>query len=135
MSSDNKFPIIYRLQQAQEALNDAQLLFDHNGTARAIINRCYYAIFYAVQALLEIKGLSTSKHSGAIALFDKEFVKTGKFKPIFSKDVHMAFEMRQEWDYKIIAKLDEINEQELLKTAQKFVARSEEYLRIQGYTI
>lgn len=35
-------------------------------------------MFYAVQALLLLGGYSTSKHSGAISLFDREFVKTSK---------------------------------------------------------
>ncbi len=135
MSEESKYPVIYRVKQAQEALRDAAILLEHQGTSRAIINRCYYAVFYSVQALLELKGLTTSKHAGAISLFDKEFVKTGEFDPIFSKDVHMAFELRQEWDYKMVEKLDEINEQETLKNAQRFVACTKEYLRKHGYSI
>jgi uncharacterized protein (UPF0332 family) len=38
------------------------------------MNRLYYAMFYAVLALLQEKEMGTSKHSGAIALFDREFV-------------------------------------------------------------
>ncbi len=135
MCQESEYPVVYRLRQAQEALADAGILLEHNGTPRAIINRCYYAIFYSVQALLEMKGKTVSKHSGAISLFDKEFVKTGEFEPIFSKDVHLAFELRQEWDYKMMEKLDEIDEQEALEKAQKFVAGTEEYLRKHGYRL
>jgi len=35
-------------------------------------------MFYALQGLLINGGFSTSRHSGAISLFDREFVKTGR---------------------------------------------------------
>ena len=135
MVSESKHLISYRLEQAQESLQDAGILLEHQGTPRAVINRCYYAIFYAVQALLGTKGMTTSKHYGAISLFDKEFVMTGEFDKYASKDVHLAFELRQEWDYKVIDKLDKINEQEALEKAQAFVAKTEEYLGKHGYLI
>ena len=43
--------------------------------ARGALNRVYYAMFYAVPALLASRQLSASKHSGAIALFHRKFVK------------------------------------------------------------
>lgn len=49
------------------------------------MNRLYYAMFYAVLALLQEKEMGTSKHSGAIALFDREYVKTGLFPKEMSK--------------------------------------------------
>ncbi|NJN63373.1 MAG: hypothetical protein HC795_19310 [Coleofasciculaceae cyanobacterium RL_1_1] len=36
-------------------------------------------MFYALLGLLATKGLGTSKHSGVISLFDREFVRTGIF--------------------------------------------------------
>lgn len=43
----------------------------------AAVNRAYYAMFYAANALLATKGLERSKHSGVIAAFRQHFVKTG----------------------------------------------------------
>jgi uncharacterized protein (UPF0332 family) len=62
------------------------------------MNRLYYAMFYAVLALLQAKHLGTSKHSGAIALFDREFVKTGIFPKELSMALHRAFALRQKGD-------------------------------------
>jgi uncharacterized protein (UPF0332 family) len=42
------------------------------------VNRAYYAIFYAANALLATQGLSRSKHSGVIAAFRQHFVKPGQ---------------------------------------------------------
>ncbi len=76
--------IAFRLGQATEALEEARLLkaTSHN---RAAVNRAYYSMFYAIQALLAEGGLRTSKHAGAIAIFDREFVKSELFDKEFSK--------------------------------------------------
>ena len=70
--------IKYRLEQADESLEAASILVG-KGLTRPAVNRAYYAMFYAVMALLAMRKLETSKHSGAISLFDKEFVKSGMF--------------------------------------------------------
>jgi uncharacterized protein (UPF0332 family) len=38
------------------------------------VNRAYYAMFYAVLALLQRIGRVPSRHAGVISLFDTEFV-------------------------------------------------------------
>jgi hypothetical protein len=65
--------IEYRLEQADESLESARILWEHK-KYRPSVSRSYYAMFYAVQALLTRKELITSKHSGAIAVFNREFV-------------------------------------------------------------
>ena len=45
------------------------------------------------------KELGTSKHYGAISLFDLEFIKSGIFDKELSKTLHRAFELRQKSDY------------------------------------
>ncbi len=94
--------IKHRLEQAQEALDDAKYLIDGNRSPQSIINRSYYAMFYAALALLQKISKAPSKHSGVISLFDKEFVMKGIFEKELSKDFHKAFELRQSTDYKII---------------------------------
>jgi len=68
-----------RLANAGEALRDAAALRQAN-SVRGAINRAYYAMFYAVLALFLKMGINarTSKHAGVIAMFDKEFIHTGK---------------------------------------------------------
>ena len=66
----------YRLQQAVETLREASLLLDQSAW-RGAQNRAYYAMFYAVSALLATRQLGSSKHSGVLGLFDREFVKPG----------------------------------------------------------
>jgi len=48
-----------------------------DGSSRSIINRSYYAMFYAVLAFLLRKGKAYKKHSGVIGAFESLFVRTG----------------------------------------------------------
>jgi len=49
------------------------------------VNRAYYAIFYAANALLATQGLSRGKHSGVIAAFRQYFVKPGLIEVEYSR--------------------------------------------------
>ncbi|MFH1929085.1 MAG: HEPN domain-containing protein [Chloroflexota bacterium] len=62
-----------RMEQAHETLREAEILLSESAL-RGTISRAYYAMFYALLALLATRQLGTSKHSGALALFDREFV-------------------------------------------------------------
>jgi len=90
--------VTYRLEQADESLDAARVLLDKR-LDRPAVNRAYYAMFYAVLALLATRKRETSKHSGAISLFDTEFVKQGTFSKDFSRWLHDAFNLRQRSDY------------------------------------
>src|SRR3990172_11552255 len=76
----------YRLERAFETLEEGKLLFDGKKYVGAI-NRIYYAMFYAINALLILEGYSSSKHSGVMSLFNKHFVRTG----IVSKGAGRSF--------------------------------------------
>lgn len=97
----------YRISQAEETLSDAKKMLQENLSHRSIVNRAYYSMFYALLALFIDKGinLKTSKHSGVISFFDKEFVHTGKIDKYYSKMLHRMFNMRQEGDYKELVEI------------------------------
>jgi uncharacterized protein (UPF0332 family) len=78
-------------------------------------------MFYAVMALLAIKMMETSKHGGAISLFDREFVKTGVFSKDFSRWLHRAFDLRQRCDYEAQFTISEEDARISLAAAEKFV--------------
>lgn len=127
MSDQRSDLITLRFEQTRQALRSAKILLDSDDTQGAV-NRSYYAMFYAVSALLETRRLGTSKHSGAISLFDREFVKTGAFDKGFSKSLHRAFNLRQESDYspeKSVSYESAVNQQE---DAVEFVEAPWQYL-------
>ena len=69
----------YRLRQAEESLDEAAYLLAGGKSPRAVINRAYYSMFYAVLALLIYEEFASSKHTGVIAWFNRNYIKTGKF--------------------------------------------------------
>ena len=111
----------YRLEQADEAIASAELNLA-NGLHRSAVNRAYYAMFYAVLALLAVRQTETSRHSGAIAQFDQLYVKPELLPREFSRWLHDAFLNRQSADYgaEVALARDEIDT--LLSHARDFLA-------------
>lgn len=99
---------------------------------QSIINRSYYAMFYATLALLQNIGKAPSKHAGVISLFDTEFVIKGMFSRELSKDFHQAFELRQESDYKVMVACSPEKAQDIWERAARFVDAVVEYLQPRG---
>ena len=124
--------ISYRLEQANETLREAEILLQESAL-RGAINRAYYAMFYAVLALLATKRIGTSKHSAIIAAFDREFVKTGVFARELSRSLHLAFDRRQTHDYGEMIQIDHQTAEETLMSAKIFVLKIETYLRSSEY--
>ncbi|MCS6843317.1 MAG: HEPN domain-containing protein [Caldilineales bacterium] len=132
MSDDPRRALVhYRLEEAAETLAEAELLRDA-GSYRGAVNRAYYAMFYALLGLLATRGLGASKHSGAIALFDREFVKTGLLAPELSRALHLAFQRRQVHDYGEITRPDRDLADESIEDARRFIEAIRNYLRDQG---
>ncbi len=116
-----------RLQQAQDALAEGQLLLQGK-FYKGSINRIYYAMFYAVLALLVTRQLGTSKHTGAISLFDREFVKPGIFSKEMSAWLHSVFERRLEADYAELIDVSFEEAQECYRQASEFLAQVRTFL-------
>jgi len=122
----------YRMEQAHETLQEAEILLKESAL-RGTINRAYYAMFYALLALLATKRLGTSRHSGALALFDREFVKTGVFPRELSRSLHLAFDRRQAHDYGEMVRVNRQVAEGILMDAKTFVSAIESHLRSVGH--
>lgn len=124
--------IRYRMEQAYETLREAEILLDESAL-RGTTNRAYYAMFYALLALLATKQLGTSKHSGALRLFDREFIKPGLLPKALSKSLRLAFNRRQTHDYGEMIDVDQQLAEEAVTEAKTFVAAIEAYLQAEGH--
>ncbi len=123
--------ITLRMEQATETLQEARILIAEHAS-RGAVNRAYYAMFYAVLALLATKGLGSSKHSGTISLFDREFVKPGDLPKELSRALHMAFERRQQADYGELIQLDEPAAKRAIEEAEMFIQKIRGHLTAKG---
>lgn len=129
MMNDNIRALIrYRLKQPDESLAAAKMLLEE-GLLNSAVNRAYYAMFYAVLALLALQKKETSKHSSAISLFDKDYVKTGVFPKELSRWLHNAFDLRQRSDYGVqYIPLGE-EAREVIEKADAFVRQIKEKMK------
>ena len=119
------------MEHAHEMLEVAA----HNitdGFYSSAINRAYYAIFYAANALLATQGLARSKHSGVVAAFRERFVKPGLIEIEYSRIYGRVMDDRHASDYEIQYPTDAEVSKRDLTDAQRFVERAERYLRQEG---
>lgn len=65
----------YRLTRAKEMLSASKGNLEI-GQYKTSLNRSYYAVFHAMRSANALKGFDSSKHSGVIAFFTKEYLKT-----------------------------------------------------------
>ena len=130
MSDKEKQTILakYRLKQAKESIDEAEYLFFGKKSLRSVINRVYYAMYYAVLALLIFEKFISSKHTGVLSFFNKEFIKEGVFPKEMGSWINKAFELRQTGDYREYVNLTDEQVEPYIGYAKTFVEKLEEYL-------
>jgi len=84
----------FKLAQAREALEYAHGLLADKGELNYVVNSLYYAFYYPVLALLHARGIPAAMQSVSIALFEKEFVKTGMIEQRLFHALQRAFELK-----------------------------------------
>ncbi len=123
----------YRKEKAEEELKAAKYLYEKD-IIKSCLSSSYYSIFHSARALLVFKKLDSKKHSGVIALFNKEYIKTGlineKAKDILSK----AFYIRIESDYKDFYVASKEEAQEQIDNAEFFLNEILNFIR-QHYNV
>ena len=77
MTDEKKALILYRLECANEMLSDARLLVSEYRW-KSVVSRLYYAVFQAVSALMIQESVRIRSHSGAKAMLELHFIKTGR---------------------------------------------------------
>ena len=118
----------HRLSRAKEAFSEG----DHLLTAKAFmgaVNRFYYAAFYAARALLAVRELDSSRHSGVISLFQKHFVKSGLVSTERAKALPRAFEKRQKSDYGDFSTVTAKEVQNIRNEIRDFLEECEQLLK------
>ena len=113
----------YRFEKASNTLSDAKTFFPQTKAIESTVNRIYYAMFYAVNALLILKGLSSAKHSGIRAIFNREIIKTGIIDPEQGKFYSEMYNNRQEGDYKDFVTFNRDEVEIWLQKAEIFINR------------
>ncbi len=119
----------YRLMRAKEMLSASEGNLEI-GQYKTSLNRSYYAVFHAMRSVNALKNFDSSKHSGVISFFTKEYLKTEILERKLSVIIKASSLCREKSDYDdfYIAGREEAEEQ--LKNAKYFVQKVEEYLTL-----
>ena len=88
----------YRIETAYKTLDAAKVLAE-TGFWNSVVNRLYYAVFYAVNALLILNKIPTKSHSATKSQFSLYFIKTGKLDKKYGKLLTELYDWRQKGDY------------------------------------
>lgn len=91
----------YRIETAYKTLEAAKVLAN-NGFWNSSVNRLYYALFYAVNALLVLNEIPTKSHSATKSQFSMHFIKTGRLDKKYGRLLSQLFDWRQKGDYENI---------------------------------
>ena len=117
----------YRLEQAEQCLKSAKILLDSNDYKGAA-NRSYYCVFHCMRSILALEGMDFKKHSGLIAYFRKEYIKTGKLDVALSDIITDVFQIRTESDYDDYYVVNKADVEEQIKNAEYFIQQTKKYL-------
>ena len=113
----------HRLGRAKAAFSEG----DHLLNAKAFmgaVNRFYNA----ARALLAVRELDSSRHSGVISLFQAQFVKPGLIPTEKAKALPRAFEKRQKSDYGDFSTVTATEAQAIRKEVSDFLEACEQVL-------
>jgi uncharacterized protein (UPF0332 family) len=120
--------IAHRLTQATETLEEAVFLLEGGKSLRAVTNRAYYSMFYAMLALLIDEPFASSKHSGVLSYFNRRFIREGIFPEEIGRAINRAFELRQQGDYRENVELTLEQVKPLIEAATTFLEMVKAYM-------
>ena len=121
----------YRFEKALSDIAVAKALYDSEAYGAAL-NRAYYSAFDAMRAVNALDGFDSSKHSGVIAHFNQEYVKTGKFPPTTSAIIRKASMLREKSDYEDFYEPDKEETSDIISKVEAFLKDVEAYLQCQN---
>jgi uncharacterized protein len=106
MNEDRSVYAQYRIESAYKTFQAAKVLAE-NGFWNSAVNRLYYSVFYAINALLVLNKVQTKSHSATKSQFSMHFIKTGKLDKKYGQLFSQLFDWRQKGDYESIFEYDQ----------------------------
>ncbi len=128
-SNERKELVAYRINKSKETFSEIHLLIE-NRLWNTVVNRMYYACYYAVIALLIDSKIETLTHAGARQMFGLHFIKNGIIEKDIGKFYSRIFDLRQTGDYEDFIDFSEEQVMDLLEPAEKLINQIESILKI-----
>lgn len=113
--------------KAEDFFEDADYLFKGQ-RFEAVVNRCYYAMFTTIQALLLTQNVFSKTHQGTMMKFHELFIKAEKLPMELGKILNETFEKRQFGDYDVDAHISEREAKKVLDDTRLFIDKIKSYM-------
>lgn len=117
----------YRLERAKETLKTAKVIFEIKDYKSAN-NRTYYAIFYAIRAILALERKDFKRHKDVIAYFNQYYISTEIFPKKLGHKISLAQSIREDSDYDDEYIASEEKTQMQIETAEELINQVERYI-------
>lgn len=118
----------YRLSKAKETLETAKKIFKDGKDLTSANNRAYYAIFYAVRAVLAIEEVDFKRHKDVLAYFNKEYINKDIFPKMMGRKISQAQRIREDSDYDDDYEPSMEKTEQQIKTAEELIILVDEYI-------
>ncbi len=118
----------YRLEKAKETLHTAELILNNIKDYSSANNRAYYAIFYAIRAVLALEQVDFKRHKDVIAYFNQNYVSNEIFPRNIGRKIAQAQRIREDSDYDDEYKPSYEKTDQQIKTAKELISLVEEYI-------
>lgn len=97
------------------------------------VSRAYYAAFHHARGLLASIGVEPTTHSGLTRIFQRDFVRTGRFDPKLAATLDHLLAARRGADYTAEAVITEEMARDEIERARKFTAACRALLMADGW--
>lgn len=118
----------YRLQKAKDTLNTSEFILRELKDYTGANNRAYYAIFYAIRAVLALENKDFKRHKDVIAYFNKEYINTEIFPKKIGRKIAQAQRIREDSDYDDEYEPSYEKTQSQIDTAKELIELVDRYL-------
>ena len=112
--------INHRINSAKKTFNAAKSLID-NEFYNSAVNRLYYSVFYAVNALLVKNEITARTHSGIKQQFSLHFIKNKKLNVKYGILLSDLFDLRQKADYDNLFEIEDAAIVSLLEPVKNMI--------------
>lgn len=118
----------YRLEKAKETLKTAEVIFKEVNDYTSANNRAYYAIFYAIRAVLALEQIDFKRHKDVVAYFNKNYINKEIFPKKIGRKIAQAQRIREDSDYDDEYEPSYEKTEQQINTAKELIELVEKYI-------
>lgn len=119
----------YRLEKAEETLHTAEIILKEVRDYASANNRAYYAIFYAIRAILALEEIDFKRHKDVTAYFNQHYINTEIFPKKIGRKIAQAQRIREDSDYDDKYEPSYEKTQEQIETARELIQFVKKYIK------